>query len=366
MVLPCLDEERTVGGCVEEARRGLPAHGFEAEVIVVDNGSTDRSVVVAKAAGARVVVERRRGYGSALWRGIRESQGDVIVLGDADGSYSFEDLAPLVAAVDQGADLVMGSRLRGTIEPGAMPFLNRYFGTPALTFLVNRLFGTRISDVNCGLRALRAEAARRLDLRAAGMEFASEMVLKAARAGLRIAEVSVPFRRDGRDRPPHLRRWRDGWRHLRFILLASPNVVLVGPGLALLSVGTVLGAPAFLGSPRLGAGAAFLAAALVLLGAQLMQVGVIVKTWYHVEGFYPRPYLERLFRHIGFEAGLLLGLGLLAIGVIVTAPILLRWKNGLHVEGASIAAALTFLGLGVQVIASSVILSVLGIRRRRG
>ncbi|MGH7163857.1 MAG: glycosyltransferase family 2 protein, partial [Planctomycetota bacterium] len=233
VILPCLDEERTVAACVLEARQGIQALDREGEVLVVDNGSTDGSVRMAEAAGARVVIERRRGYGAALHHGIREARGEILLLGDADGSYDFEHLAPLVDAVEKGADLVVGSRLRGRMEPGAMPWVHRRVGTPLLTFLVNRLFGTRLSDVNGGQRALRAEAARRLDLRAAGMEFASEMVIKAALARMRVAEVPVEYRKDARGRPSHLRRWRDGWRHLRFILLFAPNVVLVAPGVAL-------------------------------------------------------------------------------------------------------------------------------------
>ncbi|MHC4549518.1 MAG: glycosyltransferase family 2 protein [Planctomycetota bacterium] len=364
VVLPCLNEERTVAGCVTEARQGVEALDHEAEILVVDNGSTDGSAGAARAVGARVVPERRRGYGSALGRGIREATGDFVVLGDADGSYRFDDLGPLIRALEEGADLVVGSRLRGRVEPGAMPWLHRYLGTPILTRLVNLFFRTRISDVNCGQRALRTEAARALDLRAAGMEFASEMVIKAALAGLKIVEVPVAFRRDRRDRPSHLRTWRDGWRHLRFILLFAPNIILVAPGLAALACGAFLGGPAFLGHASFGGAAAIVGAALVLIGAQLVQVGILVKTWYHVEGFYPRPYLDVLFRYVGFEVGLLLGLGLIAVDLVLGVPLLLAWRGGVAIDPSLIAASLMFLVLGMQVISSAVILSVLGIRKR--
>jgi len=366
VVFPCLNEERTVADCVAEARAGVEAAGGEPEIIVADNGSTDGSVAAAEKAGARVVAERRRGYGSALGRGIRAATGDVILLGDCDGSYRFDRIGPFLERIDAGADLVMGSRLDGTLEPGAMPWLHRVVGTPVLTFLVNRLFGTRIRDVNCGQRALRAGAARRLDLRAGGMEFASEMVIKAALLKMRIAEVPVDFRRDRRDRPPHLRTWRDGWRHLRFILLFGPNLILVAPGLALLLFGAALGGGAFLGYEGFGAAAAFGGSALLLLGAQLVQVGLLVKTWYHVESFYRRPYLDRLFRYIGFEAGLVFGLGLFAVGVITAVPLLAAWREGLEVAPERVAPPLTYLVLGMQVVSSSVLLSVLGIRRRAG
>ncbi len=368
VVLPCLDEELTVVGCIEEARRGIEALGHEPEILVVDNGSTDRTAEVAGAAGARVIREPRPGYGSALDRGIREATGDFVVLGDADGSYRFDDLGPLLAPLEQGADLVMGSRVRGRIEPGAMPALHRYLGTPVLTRIVNIIFRLKITDVNCGQRALTPAAARALDLRAAGMEFASEMVIKAALAGLKIEEVPVDLRRDRRERAPHLRTWRDGWRHLRFILLFAPNLMLIAPGLALGAVGLVLGGSAFLGQEGFGMAAAFTGAALVLVGAQLIQVGVLVKTWYHVEGFYPRPYLDRLFRYLGFEVGLVLGLGLFAVGIALGVPLLLAWSRGVTEDPSfpsRIAASLMFLVLGMQVVAGSVILSVLGIRKRR-
>jgi len=363
VVLPCLNEGRTVAECVREALAGAAALGCDVEVLCIDNGSTDDTARAAAEAGARVLDERRRGYGSAVARGIAEARGEIIVMGDADGSYRFDRLGPLLEKIDAGGDLVMGSRLKGTIEAGAMPWLHRHLGTPVLTFLVNRFFGTHISDVNCGQRALRRSAAQALDLRAGGMEFASEMVVKAALAGQRIEEVPVDFRRDRRDRPPHLRTWRDGWRHLRFILLFQPNIVLIGPGLALLVVGAVLGGPAFLGRAGFGGAAAFAGAALVLLGAQLMHVGVLVKTWYHVEGFNRRPYLDRLFGVVRIEAGLALAAVLIAFGVVLGVPLVADWREGAQVEAAQVAACLTFLVLGMQVVASSVILSVLGIRR---
>jgi len=368
IVLPCLNEEETLADCIAEARRGVEALGpdYQAEIVVVDNGSTDKTRDVAERAGAHVISERRRGYGSALGRGIKDATGEVVVTGDADGSYRFDRLGPLVEPVLAGADLVVGSRLKGRLEPGAMPWLHRRLGTPVLTFLVNRFFRTRISDVNCGQRALRRAAAQALDLRAAGMEFASEMVVKAALAGYRIEEVPVDFRRDRRGHPPHLRPWRDGWRHLRFLLLLAPNIVLVGPGLSLLAVGAVLGGPAWLGHPDFGGAAAFGGAALVLTGAQMVQVGVLVKTWYHVEGFYRRPYLERLFRYVGFEIGLLAGAGIVILGVIAGVPLLVAWHHELPVSSGRVAAALTFLVAGIQIIGTSVLMSVLGIRRRRG
>ncbi len=353
-----------MGDCVREALGGIRGLGREGEVLVVDNGSKDGSVTAAGEAGARVLLERRIGYGSALARGIREAKGDVVVLGDADGSYRFDDLAPLVAAVDRGADLVLGSRLKGTIEPGAMPWLNRYLGTPVLTLMVRLLFGARVSDVNCGQRALSRRAARTLRLRSASMESASEMVIKAALAGLAIAEVPIRFFKDRRGRPPHLRRWRDGWRHLRFILLFAPNVVLIAPGLALFAVGAVLGAPAFAGHPHVTAAAGFSASVLLLVGAQLLQVGFLAKVWYHVEGFYRRPSLEKVFRYVTLELGILFGLGLVAVGVIVGLPLLSSWREGIRPDATRAAVSLTYMVLGMQLVASSVILSVIGIRRR--
>lgn len=362
IVLPCRNEERCVAACVEEARRGLAALGIEGEVVVVDNGSEDATAARARAAGARVVEEPRRGYGAAVGRGIREAKGAYVAYADADGSYPLDDWAPLLDEAKKGADLVLGSRLRGRIEPGAMPWLHRRVGTPFLTALANLLFRVRISDINSGMRLLRADAARRLDLRGAGMEFASEMVVKAALLGLAVRETPIAYRRDRRGRPPHLRRWRDGWRHLRFLLLFAPNLVFLAPGLLLFAAGAFLGAPAFLRGS--GDCPAFLASGLVLLGSQFAQVGLVAKTWCHVEGFYRRPYLERLFRVVSIESGLLLSAGLLAIGVVVALPLLRAPSAGAPPEPARVASALTFVLLGAQVGATSILLSVLGIRKR--
>ena len=364
VVFPCLDEARTLPACIAEAQAGIEALGVEGEIVVCDNGSTDGSPEIARRAGARVVHETRRGYGAALWRAVREAEGDIVIMGDADQSYRFDRLAPFVRGIDDGADFVMGTRLRGSIDEGAMPKLHRYLGTPVLTILVNLFFRTRISDVNCGQRALSRDAIERLDLRAAGMELASEMVIKAALAGLRIDEIPIHFRKDGRDRPPHLRSWSDGWRHLRFILLFAPNIVLVAPGLAAVLMGAAVGGPAFLGHGQYRGAASFFGSALLLLGAQLIQVGLLVKTWYHVEGFYRRPYLDKMFRHIGLEVGLLLGLGIFGIGIILGIPLVVAWRASIEVDPARIAAALAFLVFGIQVFGFSILMSVLGIRRR--
>ena len=218
IVLPCLNEEETLPDCLGRAREGLEAAGLRGEIVVVDNGSTDRSAEIARSLGARVATEGVRGYGAALRRGFAEARAPWIVMADADGSYDLGGVGAFAARLAEGCDLVMGSRLRGTIEPGAMPWLHRRVGTPALTRALNLLHGAGISDVNCGMRGFRRDAVPRMALRSDGMELASEMVIAAARAGLRIAEIPIDFRRDGRERPPHLRTFRDGWRHLSLIV----------------------------------------------------------------------------------------------------------------------------------------------------
>src|SRR5450756_1684708 len=240
VVMPCLNEAETVARCVAEARAALAAASLDGEVLVADNGSTDGSMKLAERAGARVVAVPERGYGAALAGGFAVARGRYVVMGDADLSYDFGAVPEFVKALDTGADLVMGSRFLGVIEEGAMPPLHRWLGNPVLTGLGRLFFPTDVSDFHCGLRAFRRDALLGLDLRTTGMEYASEMVVKAALFGLRIAEIPVTLRRDGRSRPPHLRTWRDGWRHLRFLLLYSPRWLFLVPGLTLALAGAAL------------------------------------------------------------------------------------------------------------------------------
>ena len=230
VVIPCLNEEKTLPACIETAKSAMQKAHISGEIIISDNGSTDQSVKVATAHGARVVHAPRKGYGNAIICGMRAAQGKFLVMGDADGSYNFNDIPKFISPLRDGVDFVMGSRMKGTIHPGAMPFLNRHLGTPVLTFLINLFFGPRISDVNCGMRALTKKAFDRLHLRAGGMEFASEMIIKASLSGLNIVEIPTSLFPDNRDRPPHLRPFRDGWRHLRFLLLFTPTWLFLIPG----------------------------------------------------------------------------------------------------------------------------------------
>jgi len=242
IVMPCLNEVETLATCIGKARTAIEKHHLAAEIIVADNGSTDGSQMVAKELGVRVVDVVRKGYGSALIGGIAAARGEFVIMGDADDSYDFRAIGPLVDKLREGYDLVMGNRFAGGIEAGAMVWSHRWVGNPALTNISKLFFQTPVGDMHCGLRGFRKDAIETLRLRATGMEFASEMVIKASLHHMKIAEVPVTLRPDGRSRPPHLRTWRDGWRHLRFMLLFSPRWLFLYPGFALFGVGAVAGA----------------------------------------------------------------------------------------------------------------------------
>ncbi|HEX6690240.1 MAG TPA: glycosyltransferase family 2 protein, partial [Burkholderiales bacterium] len=300
ILMPCLDEAATVGVCVQKARGFLQRSGVEGEVLVADNGSSDGSRGIAERAGARVISVQRRGYGAALGAGIAAARGRYVIMGDADDSYDFSRLESMVEKLRAGHQLVMGNRFKGGIRPGAMPALHRYLGNPVLSFIGRMLFGTGVRDFHCGLRGFDREAARGLDLRTPGMEFASELVVKASLAGWRIAEVPVVLHPDGRGRPPHLRSWRDGWRHLRFLLLFSPRWLFLYPGLALLTLGSALTAvlyvtPLRLGSAGLDIHSMLYAAAGALLGMQLCLFALFARVSAQSAGLLPRrASLDRL------------------------------------------------------------------------
>ncbi len=377
VVMPCLNEAETVGRCVAEALDALAKAGLAGEVVVADNGSSDGSQALAQAAGARVVAVPNRGYGAALAGGIAAARGAYVVMGDADLSYDFGAVPDFVKALDAGADLVMGSRFRGRIEEGAMPPLHRWLGNPVLSGLGRLFFRTDVSDFHCGLRGFRRAAVERLDLRTTGMEYASEMVVKATLFGLAIGEIPVTLRRDGRSRPPHLRTWRDGWRHLRFLLLYSPRWLFLLPGLALVLLGAALIAW-LLPGPRVAFGATWDVhsilggAAMVLVGVQAVFFGVCAKIFGITEGLLPNdPFLEPLFdRWVTLETGLAIsGLAFLG-GAGLVGHVLLAWRAaGFHglVYGETMRWMIPgslFLVLGAEGAFGSFLLSLLGVRRR--
>jgi glycosyltransferase involved in cell wall biosynthesis len=331
VLMPCLNEERTVAKCVDAAMRFLREAGLQGEVVVADNGSTDNSRALAHAAGARVVEVPDRGYGAALLGGIRAARGRFVIMGDADDSYDFSALHAFVAALRGGADLVMGNRFRGGIAGGAMPFLHRYLGNPVLSFIGRLFFRTPIGDFHCGLRGFSRESIERLGLVAPGMEFASEMVAKAALAGLRIEEVPTTLRPDGRGRPSHLRTWRDGWRHLRFLLLFCPRWLFLYPGMALLSVGALgllLGLPGMpmTAWPHLGVHSLLYMGAATILGMQLLVFALLTKWLAVLAGMVVEPrWMSSLSSLFSVEVGLLLGFGVFIGGLLWSLAITLNW-----------------------------------------
>jgi hypothetical protein len=375
--MPCLNEAETVAGCVAEALAALTRAGIDGEVLVADNGSTDGSRELAARAGARVVTVATRGYGAALAGGFAAARGRYVVMGDADLSYDFGAVPDFVKALDAGADLVMGSRFQGVIEKGAMPPLHRWLGNPVLSGLGRLFFRTDVSDFHCGLRGLRRDAVLALDLRTTGMEYASEMVVKAVLFGLKVSEIPVRLRPDGRSRPPHLRTWRDGWRHLRFLLLYSPRWLFLVPGLALAVTGALLvvwllPGPRALGRATLDVHTMLAGAAMVLVGAAAIFAGLCAKIFGVTEGLLPKdPLLERLFdRWITLETGLAAGTASLLAGCVLVGRVVCLWAEaGFH--GLSYTQTMRWmipgvllLVLGTQALFGSFLLSLLGVRRR--
>ena len=369
ILMPCLNEAATVGACVDGALEALRASGATGEVIVADNGSSDGSREIAVAHGARVVPVAQRGYGAALLTGITAARGRLIVMADADGSYDFGESAAYLAKLRAGDDLVMGDRFAGGIAPGAMPPLHRYLGNPVLSGLGRLFFGTPVGDFHAGMRGFRRDAILGLDLRTTGMEFASEMVVRATLAGLRIGEVPATLSPDGRGRPPHLRTWRDGWRHLRFLLLYSPRWLFLYPGALLLIAGAV--ATALL-LPTGRVHSLVYATAAIVIGYQAVLFALFTKIFAISEGLLPPdPRLDRIFRVATLEAGLALGGILLSAGIAGSLWALATWDaasfgpldpSALTMRIVIVSA--TAAALGFQTILSSFFFSILGLRRR--
>lgn len=316
VVMPCLNEERTVGICVRKAVETLKKLGIKGEVVISDNGSTDRSVEIAQSLGARVVHQPLKGYGNAYFKGFTEARGRYIIMADSDDSYDLTHLEPFINALRQGYDMVMGSRFRGEIKPGAMPFLHRFLGNPVLTRILNILYGTHISDAHSGMRAFTKDAFERMHLRTEGMEFASEMVIKAAKARLKITEIPITLYPDGRTGKPHLRSFSDGWRHLRFMLMYDPRHLFGFPGVTLQLLGVIALLAYLFKSFNLLIGA---------LGGVLMLAGWVIQRF----GFYARAHqftdefpdwdlpLQRYFQGFSLERSIIFGLIRTAIGVAV-------------------------------------------------
>jgi glycosyltransferase involved in cell wall biosynthesis len=375
IVMPCLNEAETLATCIQKAQRAIEKDGLSAEIIVADNGSTDGSQVIARELGARVVPVAKKGYGSALIGGIDAARGRFVIMGDADDSYDFTAIAPLISKLREGYDLVVGNRFLGGIESGAMPWSHRWVGNPVLTLISRVFFHTPVGDAHCGLRGFRKDAYERMRLRATGMEFASEMVIKASLKGMRIAEVPVTLRPDGRSRPPHLRTWRDGWRHLRFMLLFSPRWLFLYPGLALFAVGVLLsailvGGPLRVGGVRLDIHTLLVAGFLALLGYQLVLFAVFTKIFAIRSGFHPpHPLLERVFRYVTLEVGLGIGTLMVVVGLIALVLAVASWSAAgfgnldPSLTMREVIPAVVLLALGTQTVFASFFISILSIDR---
>lgn len=376
VVMPCLNEAETLEICIAKAQRSIEKLNITGEVVIADNGSTDGSQAIAARMGARVVPVAAKGYGSALWGGIAAARGKYVIMGDADDSYDFTNLAPFVVKLREGNELVMGNRFRGGIKPGAMPKLHKYLGNPVLTTIGKLLFRSPCGDFHCGLRGFSKDAVAKMDLRTTGMEFASEMVVKATLMKMRIAEVPTILSPDGRSRPPHLRSWRDGWRHLRFMMLYSPRWLFLYPGALLMLLGALASFWLLLG-PRNIEGVTFdihtllYAAAAIILGFQTVLFAVLTKVFVISEGLLPEdPRLNRLFRYITLESGLIVGSLLLLIGFLLSIYAVSSWEalsfGQLNPSDTlrMVIPAVTSMSLGLQIILSSFFLSILGLRRR--
>src|ERR1700756_3834634 len=363
VVIPCLNEANSIGICVEKAQKAFADAGLRGEVVVADNGSTDGSIEIAEKLGARVIPVAQRGYGSALKAGIRAARGAFIIMGDADDSYDFGDVPRFVEKWREGNEVVMGNRFAGEIKPGAMPWHHKYIGNPGLTALLNLFFHSGIGDTHCGMRGFTREVFERMDLRSSGMEFASEFVIKAAQIGAKTSEIPITLWKDKRGRPPHLKSFRDGWRHLRFMLLYAPNWLFILPGGLLMAAGLFLTCW-LLPGPRtiphdvvLDVHTMIFGVIFTLMGAQILAIGAFAKVFSYAERFDRNTVsLKRILKRVTFESGLLLGGGLSLMGFVGCAYIAWQWAASGFGPLQEVRAVLfwsMWLFLGVQIIFSS-------------
>jgi glycosyltransferase involved in cell wall biosynthesis len=371
ILMPCLNEAETLAVCIDKAQAFLETNGIDGEVLIADNGSTDGSQAIAHARGARVVEVHTRGYGGALLGGIEAARGRYVIMGDADDSYDFRALSPFLEKLRQGYDLVMGNRFKGGIKPGAMPALHRYVGNPVLTGFGRLFFQSPVGDFHCGLRGFTAEAIRSLKLRTTGMEFASEMVVKATLHGLRIAEVPTTLSPDGRSRAPHLRSWRDGWRHLRFLLIFCPRWLFLYPGLALMLLGFaamvwLIPGPRIVGQVTLDIHTMLYASAAMVLGLQAVAFSIFSKIFTAGARLIPEDNrLAAAIRVFTLERGIVFGALLTLTGLVGSLYSIFAWGSASFGELLPssmmrvVIPSLTALTIGVQVIFAAFFLSTL-------
>jgi glycosyltransferase involved in cell wall biosynthesis len=333
IVMPCLNEAETLEVCIKKAQQFIDVEHVTGEIVVADNGSTDGSQEIAKKAGARVVTVNQKGYGSALMGGIEAAEGEYVIMGDADDSYDFSNLHDFISALDEGYELVMGNRFQGGIKRGAMPFLHRYLGNPVLSGIARLFFKSDIGDFHCGLRAFRRDSLLALNLQTTGMEFASEMIVKATMKGLKIKEVPTILYPDGRTRPPHLRTWTDGWRHLRFLLLYSPRWLFFYPGIMLAVFGILLsvfllGGPRHIGRINLDINTLMYASFLIVLGVQAVLFSLFTYVYGVNTDLLPKDNLtDKLIYSIGLEKGILISLGMILLGFASSVGALIYWSE---------------------------------------
>ncbi len=376
IVMPCLNEAETLAACIRKARLGLERAGVQGEILIADNGSVDGSQKIAEDLGARVVPVAEKGYGSALRGGIEAARGTYVIMGDADDSYDFSRIEELVAKLREGFDLVMGNRFAGGIDPGAMPWKHKWIGNPILSFIGRLFFHSNAGDFHCGLRGFRKDAYERLQLRTTGMEFASEMVVRASLMQLKIAEVPIHLHKDGRSRPPHLRSWRDGWRHLRFMLLYSPRWLFLMPGAILFAASVLLALWLLPGGRQIGGAvldihSLLVATFLAIAGYQIVVFALFTKMFAVTEGFHgSHTHLTRVPRFVSLETGVIGGLLLIVAGIVWLVVAVLGWRRvgfgqlDPRVTMRQVIPAGALLTFGVQTIFASFFLSILGLKRK--
>lgn len=375
IVMPCLNEAETLEVCITKARKFLDESGVKGEVVIADNGSTDGSQEIAERCGARLVNVPEKGYGSALNGGIRAAYGEYVIMGDADDSYNFLNLMPYVEKLREGYDLVMGNRFKGGIEKGAMPFLHYYLGNPVLSFIGKLFFSIKVNDFHCGLRGFRKDAYLKMNLKTTGMEFASEMVVKAALLDMKMTEVPTTLSPDGRSRPPHLRTWRDGWRHLRFLLMYSPKWLFLYPGvlitiLGLAFTGILAYQPLTMGKTVFDVHTMLYTALAALVGYQFMSFYTISKVYATSNGLLPvSKSFDKNYQHFNLERGLILGVIMLLVGAGLTVKAFAFWQSSDFGDLVprdtlrDVIPAVMLIAIGMQTLLNSFILGILGLKK---